>query len=245
MLDTGLLLSGAAIVAVVLVATRAAPTGYVPRTEAADRLLWPAFAGLVVARLAAAAIDDPTSIRSVRSLMVIRGGVEFWPGVLALVLLVGWGAHRRREDAWVVLCDLAPLALWGYAAYEFSCLLRGDCYGPSSPVGVVPEGLHDRMVPIGLFVGVGVAIVGALVRHVWQWSPARRVLLAIVGVAGMRSLAGFWLPHLGDGPTRQHLESLVVFLVASVAALVLWFRRRPSSAAGAPAPDSWSPAEGS
>lgn len=209
MLDIGLLVTGAVLVVVLVVGTRWAPTASFEPGEVLDRLIVPAVVGLLSARVATAALDDWASLRSVRALLVIRGGVEFWVGVAVMVALVAWTLRRRHRPASVGLAELAPFALWGYAAYEATCVVRDECYGPVSPVGLVPGGLSTRMFPLGLIVAAAVAALGFAVRHV-PWSATARLLLAVGGVAGLRSLVSFWLPKLGEGLTRQHVESIVV-----------------------------------
>jgi hypothetical protein len=209
MLDVGVLISGAIIAAVLALAPRWAPTAAFPGGEVLDRLVVPGVVGLIAARIVAAALDDRASLRSVRALLVVRGGVEFWAGAAVVLALVAWGLRRSGEDTWSGLADLAPFVLWGYAAYEATCLLRDGCYGPESPVGLVPDGLRTRMFPVGLVLAAAIVAVGAGVRRLR--SPATtRLLLAVGGVAAVRALASFWLPRLGDGLTRQHIESLTV-----------------------------------
>lgn len=73
MLDRGLLLSVAAVLMVL---------GVVGRTRRGDEpalaevALWPAVVGMVVGRLVALSLDDPASLRTMRNLLVVRGGVE-------------------------------------------------------------------------------------------------------------------------------------------------------------------------
>lgn len=213
MLDTGLLFTGATMWLVVAAAARWAPVSVIDRKDVLDRLIVPSLVGLVAGRLAAVILDDPTSLGSVRSLLVIRSGVEFWPGVAAALALLMWGLRRERAHVSIALAELAPFLLWGYAAYEATCLVRDGCYGPVSSIGVVPQGLRIRMFPVGLVAALAVMVLGFAVRHLRAWSPTAKVLLALGGVATARSVASIWLPRLGDGPTRQHLESVVVGLL--------------------------------
>ena len=221
MLDFGLLATGVAIWLVLAAAARWAPSSVVERGELLDRLALPAVAGLLAGRLVAALLDDPASVRSVRAFLVIRGGVEFWPGVLVAVGLLAGSIRRRKRDIAFDLADLAPFLLWGYAAYEGTCLVRDGCYGPASAIGLVPDGLSTTMFPIGLAAAAGVAAVGLVVRQLWAWKPLSRIALAVGGVAAVRSVASIWLPRLGDDLTRQHLESLAVLAAAVLAGAYL------------------------
>ena len=123
MLDTGLLATGVAIVLVIYVSSQLAPVSAFDPDDVLDRLIAPAIGGLLAGRAVATLLDDPQSFRTVRSFLVIRGGVEFWPGVLAMVALLAIGIRRRGGSVSVGLAELAPFALWGYATFEATCLL--------------------------------------------------------------------------------------------------------------------------
>ena len=230
MLDFGLLTSAITIVAVVGLAARWAPTPALGTRGVADWLDGPVVVGVLVGRLAAAALDDPPSLRSIRALLVIRGGVEFWAGVAAALAVLAWGMRRRREEpVALTLAELVPFLLWGYAAWEATCVLRDGCYGPASSIGLVPDGLDTRQFPVGLVVAVAVAALGVAVRHLWGWPPWAKLVAAAAGVAAARSVASIWLPRLSDDLTRQHVQSVAVLtgcaLVLAGAAARTWLRR--------------------
>ncbi|MEP7054247.1 MAG: prolipoprotein diacylglyceryl transferase family protein [Actinomycetota bacterium] len=211
MRDTGLLVSAALMWLVVAGAARWAPITVAQPRDVVDRLTVACFAGLVLGRLAAVLLDDRTSLRSWRSFLVIRGGVEFWPGVVAAFLVLVWQARRERTDVLSAVAQFAPFLLWGYSAFEASCLFRGGCFGPPSPLGLVPDGLRTRMFPVGLVVALVVGVLGYVVRQ-FPATDTDKLLVALGGVATARSVASVWLPRLGVGPTRQHLESVTVAL---------------------------------
>ena len=94
MIDVGLL---ATIVIVLIV-----PSVFVrpwPASAAAsgviDVSIGAMFVGLAVGRLTAVALDDPGSLTSLSDLMIIRSGVEFWPGVAAGFVGGERGGGRR------------------------------------------------------------------------------------------------------------------------------------------------------
>lgn len=235
MIDSGLLITGAVIYAVVYCTTRWVSAGTIERGTASDLLLPPTMAGILAARLAAAALDDPASLSSLKSLMVIRGGVDFWSGVSAFLVVLAWSARRQRRPLLLTIAELSPFALWAYAAFEATCVLRDGCYGPASPIGLVPEGLHTRMFPIGIAAAIAVAGLGVLVRSLWSWTPRSRVMLAVGGLAAIRAIAAIWLPRLGDDPTRAQLESIAVvalaWLIEVIAAVHARLRHEPTPGA--------------
>lgn len=218
MLDIALLGSVLVIVTSLYIAARWAPVASMHANEAIDRLYLPTFAAILAARVVAAALDDPTSLRSLRSLLVVRGGLEFWPGVAAGLAVLAAGLRRSGRPVLVELVDLAPFALWGYGAWELTCWLRDGCYGPEAPFGLVPDGLSEPQLPMGLLMGGTLVLLGFVVRHAWSITPGARLLLAVGGAAAIRAVGSFWLPHLGAGLTRQHWQSLAVVAVAT-----FWF----------------------
>ena len=50
------------------------------------------------------------------------------------------------------------------------------------------------------------------------------VVMALLTIAIIRSIASIWLPHIGNGLTRQHRTSIVVGVMAVTAGVVI--RRR-------------------
>lgn len=218
MIDVGLLLTMIVAVGVPSLVARWWPlTTFAEPVGFADVAIWPAFAGLAVGRLVAVGIDGPSSLGSVSDLLIIRSGVEFWPGIAAAMFVAAWAARRSGVALLDRLADLVPLALIGYAAYEVTCLVRDGCYGPESPLGLQPPGTSTRMLPIGVLAAIAI-VVGAMALHrqLGRWSPWIIVTGGVTVVAGVRSLAAVWLPHIGDGLTRQHWSSVVVFAVGVV-----------------------------
>jgi hypothetical protein len=233
-IDTGLLLSGVVIVAMLYAAASWVPAGSFERSDVLDRLVVPVLAGVFAGRAVAAGLDDPASLGSLRAFLVIRGGVEFWPGVAAAVAVLALGLRRSRSAH--VAGDVAllvPFLLLAYAGYEATCVLRDGCYGPASPIGLVPDGLRSRQFPVGLVVAL---VVAALAWRLTTWStgPGVKLLAAIGGVAAVRAVASVWLPRLGEGLTRQHVESIVIAVAGTAVALVVGLRARPHGLAGLP-----------
>ncbi len=183
-------------------------------------------AGLVVARVVAVALDDPTGLGDLKSMLSVRGGVELWAGAAAGTAVVALRATRSGRSVWTVLACGAPLALWAYATWEAGCALRDGCFGPASPVGLVPPGLTQRVLPLGLLMATAVAGVGAVAWRCRRRAPVHAVIGSVAGSASVRAVASFWLPALGDGLTRPHRESLVVAILA-VAAFVGTCLRQP------------------
>lgn len=229
MIDTGLLLSGAlAAVAMWLAARR-----FLPDRQASgvvEDLLMAALCGVLAGRAVAAFLDDPASLRSLRAFLVVRGGVEFWPGAAVAAVVLAIQAVRGGDRALASIAALAPVALVGYAAYESTCLVREGCYGPAAPVGLRPDGLTTTMIPGGVVVGIAVGAAAAASMRLRQ--PPVRLLACVAAVAGARSVLSIWLPRLTDALTRPHRTSIVMALLASggLVALVLTQRRQRARA---------------
>lgn len=232
MIDIGLL---ASIVIVLLIPAVFVPPW--PSSAAASGLIDTSsgalILGLLVGRIVAVAIDDPGSLTSLNDLIVIRSGVEFWPGVLAGL---GWIARSARRDGVAPTLRIAALtvpALIAWACYEATCLVRDGCPGPVTSLGLRPDGLVQRMFPIGLAVATA-AVGGALItRHLHRRGmPSLQVVtLAVALVAAIRSVASIWLPHIGKGLTRQHRTSILVLGIAATLFVALRARAwRPPAA---------------
>lgn len=214
MIDRGLLLTMALVVGLVAVLDRRLRRRAQPTETFLSLASTPLVAGLVAGRLVAVVLDDPASLRRPADLLLIRGGVEFWPGLAAAATAV-WLAGRREPVNFLDrLADMAPVALWGYAAYEAACLLREGCFGPTWFLGVRPGGLGSRQVPVGVLVGLAAAALGIAG---WRWSrrvrPAAVLAPSLAGLAAIRSAAGFALPKVSAGLTRPHRESMAALAV--------------------------------
>lgn len=129
-----------------------------------DLVILPVVVGLLVGRLVNVAFDAPGSFGRIGDLLIIRSGVDFWPGALVAVALVAWGGRADGVGVVARLADLAPLALIGYAVYEGCCLFRDGCYGPAGSIGLRPPGVATTMFPVGLAVAVVVVAVAVAVR---------------------------------------------------------------------------------
>jgi len=237
MIDVGLLSSMVVIVAVVFGGKRWVP----PLTLGTDTLggvvANPVFAGVVVARLVAVALDDPSTLGRPKDLLLIRGGMEFSAGALAAVLVAGIGARRAKVPILARLGDLAVYALIAYDAFEATCVLRDGCFGPLSPIGIRPRGLGAPELPTGLFVALAVLGLTVVVRRCARRSGGMAVWVAAGGLAFIRFAAAFVLPHIGTGPTRPQLEAGAVIVATAVVGGAVWVRARWSDAAlGPPAP---------
>ena len=225
MLDTGLLISGAVAVAAMWLAARAFELPW-PPNEALDRLLLPGMVGLLAGRAVALLLDDPTSLQSLRAFLVIRGGVELWPGLIVALVVLLVAARRRRETVLVTASRVAPVAMIGYAAYEATCLVREGCYGPHTAIGLRPDGIPSTMLPVGLVVAAALVGTAVVLARRLDDPPTLTLAAAAFAVAGSRSVAGVWLPRLGDALTRPHRESIAVTVLSGAALLAHQLRHR-------------------
>lgn len=188
------------------------------QTVDGDALMLSALTGLVAARLVFVILEDPASFGRLGDLLIIRSGVEFWPGLAVGVMTLSVHARRRSLSILHVLSVAAPLFLVGYGGYEATCAIREGCFGPSSPIGLTPPGFAAAVFPVGWAVAaVSLAAGLGLRRH--DLPDLRVLLIALTVVATARAVAGFSLPRVGSGLTRPHLESLSLVAVALAAQL--------------------------
>ncbi len=229
MIDFGLLLSVLLALGIPTLLSIFWPLGsFDPPVSFVDAILGAAGAGIVLGRLTTLVLDERSSLGRIAEMLIIRSGVDFWPGALAAVAVLIWGAKRDQVDSWVRLADLAPLGMVGYGVYEASCVFRSGCAGPVSPIGLQPAGISSRVLPIGIIVAVAV-VASAVFLHRMSRRRAPRsstakviVVGSVLAVSVIRSIASFWLPKLGGGLTRPHVLSLIVAGLAG--ATLGWLR---------------------
>lgn len=205
-----------------------------------DAFMLSALTGLVAGRLAFVALEDPTSFARFRDLLIIRSGVEFWPGIAVGVIVLSLHARRRGLPIPECLSIAAPLFLVGYGAYEATCSFREGCFGPSSPLGLTPPGFGAAVFPVGWAVAAVSVAAGVALRRL-DLPDLRVPLMALVIVASARAVAGFSLPRVGSGLTRPHLESLSLVAVALAAQLGVGALGRHTTSSRTTAVDSTSP----
>ena len=234
MIDVGLLASMAIMLIIPAVFVRPWPPSAVA-TGLIDVSSGQLLIGIAVGRLAAVAIDDPGSLSSLGDLLIIRSGVEFWPGLAAGLTWIALRAHHDDVAPLQRLAAITAPALVAWAAYEATCLLRDGCPGPLSSLGLHPAGLVERMLPIGLMVAVAAVGAAAGIRrwHRHGMPSLQVVALALAALATIRSVASIWLPHIGNGLTRQHRSSIIVAVITATGFVVLRLRgRRPVTSVG-------------
>lgn len=222
MIDTGLLASILIVAAGLHLFARWSPPTLIDRPALSELWVGPVLLGLVLARVVFVAFDDPTSLASVRDLLVFRSGLEFWAGAAVAVAGVTWKARHLQPGPLAVLGASMPFGLFGVALYEAGCVVRDGCFGPPSGLGLVPPGLERRMLPLGLFVCATLLAVGALLKRLWLLSPSFAVAISGLSLAGTRAVASRGLPSIG--PSRIQVESDVVAAVSAIAVIALSIR---------------------
>lgn len=213
MIDVGLLASMFIVIGVPPLLTLWWPLENAPgRGAFLDAVFAPLGAGIVVGRVAALALDDPGALGRLSDLLIIRGGVEFWPGLGAAFIAVAVGARRAGQSPLDRVATLAPLSLVGYGLFEATCFLRGGCYGPASRFGLRPAGLGTTMLPVGILMGVAMVISSLTLGYVRRRGarPAVLTVSSLALLASVRSVASIWLPRVSPGLTRVHRTSLIV-----------------------------------
>lgn len=152
----------------------------VAKRWAADRLpegVWAptsgaVLAGVVAGRLLWMAVDHPSGLTAPLEVLSVRSGLAFWPAVLVGIAGSWAMAHRRGGlAAWLSMAAAAvPYLVMSWGLMHATCLIRDGCPGPRAAIGLVPEGLSSRVLPIGLVCG---AIVVAATLW-WSSRPAAR-----------------------------------------------------------------------
>lgn len=220
MIDFGLLASMLTVLGVPSLLTRWWPIANVSgRGTFVDGVFWPLGVGIGVGRVTALALDDPGALGRLSDVLIIRSGVEFWPGLGAALIVVAVGARRAGESPLERIAALAPMSVVAYGLFEATCLLRGGCYGPSARLGLRPAGLGTTMLPVGIFMGVAMVIGSFMLRLARRRGASAAVLtsVALAVLASVRSVGSIWLPKVSPGLTRVHRTSLFISAGAIVA----------------------------
>lgn len=230
MIDQGLVASLIVVAVGVWVLARLMPPTRTDSGEVLDLLSVPVMAGVFGARVTAAALDDPSAFSRPGDLLLVRGGMELWAGIVTGVAALGVILHRRGDDSvGSSVADLSPYLLWGMAFYEGTCLVRDGCFGPVSALGLTPRGGLSPQFPVGLLAAACLLGVGVVVRRVAPWDPPLALLFAVGGLGAVRAGASVWLPRISEGLTRQHVESLAAVAVALVGTTVRLTQRARSA----------------
>ena len=167
------------------------------------------------------------------SLLLSRGGLSWFGGLLGGVGAGLWSLHRRRIPIVAALAAAAPALATGHAIGRIGCFLVGDDYGRATdlPWGVAfPRGLPPTTVavhPTQLYETAGLAVI------VWILIKWRRARVADAVVFGRYLLLAGALRFLIEfvrinapvaGPfTLAQLFSAAIMVVG------LWFIRRPGN----------------
>jgi 4-amino-4-deoxy-L-arabinose transferase-like glycosyltransferase len=227
MMDIGLLVSIVAMIAVPVLFLPAWPST-VLGSGLFDVGVVPLLVGVGVGRVAAMVLDGAGSVTRLSDVLIIRSGVEFWPGVVAGGLWLAVSARRDGVAAIDRLAAVAPAAVLCWAVFEATCPARDGCPGPVSSVGLRPDGLTHRVFPIGLAVaaaGAAASLMLELARR--QRRPSAEIVAGAISIVALiRSIASVWLPRIGGALTRQHRASLIVLAAGTCGWLWLRMRRR-------------------
>ena len=230
-MDVGLLLTVLIVVGGTQLVLRIAPPTGFDRSQLVEFFSTPVVVGLLAARVVFVLLDHPASVFLIRDLLVVRAGVEFWAGVVVAMVWVAVKGRRSpgRAGAVFKLAAAVPYLLVGVALYEASCLVRDGCLGPVANVGLVPNGLGSRMVPVGLLVAGALGLAAVVLHRAWTLEAEQTVLLAFVVLGGVRLVASWFLPDFG--PSRVERESALALLLSVGGLIVFAARRRLASKA--------------
>lgn len=226
----GIIVGGAALVAVWLARTEARRRGVDPELVA-EAAVWVAGAALVGGRVSFvvqreldAWIQHPIYV-----LLVWQGGLSFSGGLLAGLAALLVFARRRGIDLLVALDITAPAAAAGQAIGHVGCLVGGDSYGiPTDlPWAVVyrdPAAMAPQGIPLHPTQAYEAILLGLLFVGLWR-GRERLGGLGAGMVAGMYllllSLIRFGLFFLRDEPPLVFGLKTAQLLGLGIAALAI------------------------
>lgn len=214
MVDIGLFISVGLTAVAVYLASRLFAAGDIGERSVSDQFTAPLVAGVVVGRAVTLLLSDPAGLTSLREFMTVRGGIEFWPAVLAaIVVLTTLFSRPTDPDQPARVARLLPYAIVGLGVFQGACLVRDGCPGPSSSIGLVPGGLTSRQLPIGLLGGIALVVFAWWLRRS-QLPNHTKILVAVVGVGIERTVAGIAEPSLESAVARDGLFMVAAFSIA-------------------------------
>ena len=90
------------------------------------------------------------------------------------------------------------------------------------------------MFPISLGVAAAAAGAAVVVRrwHRHGLPDLQVIAVALLSLATIRSFASIWLPHIGNGLTRQHRTSIAVAIVTFIGLVALRVSAQPTATVG-------------
>ncbi len=191
----------------------------------------PVVCGVVAARVSTVLLDHPAGIASLREVMIIRGGSDFWIGVAAGVAAIGLTVKNTYAIT-PRLALIAPFGLVAYGLYHAGCVIQDGCPGPPSAIGLTQNGIDQRVFPVGL-VGAAAAFAAGMwfMRRPPSRSPIVASAVVLATLVAIRALVSLFTPSLVGFPSRDQFLSLGALAVAF--GLVVFARiesqRRPSS----------------
>jgi hypothetical protein len=215
--DVGMLVSLVAVGVACWVRSRTLSPVTLGRDQLLGRLWLPMAVGMVIGRVASLGATGSLSGTSVGTFILVRNGVWFWPGLMAAAATAAIAARHEGVSTWRRLAELSCVGLVGYGTYEAACIVRDGCFGPASPIGLVPPDLSRPVLPLGLAVGA-LAVAGGVLLGRWWTLRARTVVLsALLLVAVLRSTAWFGLPRAtGTANLDQSVNLGVMTITAAI-----------------------------
>jgi len=106
----------------------------------------------------------------VQALMINRGGLVFYGGFIAGLLVIMWRAKKHGLSLWKVFDLAAPGTAVGYSIARIGCFLNGCCYGIETefPAAVQFPHLTGLRHPTQLYASGTIFIVFLLLLYLWR-----------------------------------------------------------------------------
>ena len=229
-------------------ATRRGLRDGLPGDRLADLGIWLMVGAIVGARLFFVISywrEDFASKPIWEILMIRRGGLVFYGGLVGASLACFFFVRARRLPLWKVADALAPSIALGYMFGRIGCLMNGCCFGkPCSlpwalhypndhetwPQGVHPTQLYESLMNLALY-GV-LAWLYRRKKFDGQVFAAYLVGFALLRTIGEMFRGDYAVRYIDGWATPGQLFSAVVL----AAGLTLWWKLMPRPAPGADAP---------
>jgi phosphatidylglycerol:prolipoprotein diacylglycerol transferase len=215
--------------------------------RALDLVFYLLIAGIAGSRIFYIVISDWDRFvkNPLTAFQIWRGGLVFYGGFIACLIVGAWYIRRHRMPLLTTLDIFAPALAMGHAIGRIGCLLAGCCYGRVAPAGAWyaltfpknPDSFAPGGVPLyptqpmetaGEVIIFGILM---LIRHYKKFDGQLMVSYFML-YAVLRYISEFFRGDMERGfiidpwLSTSQFVSLIMFCIGLFAYIKLWPRRR-------------------
>ncbi len=162
-------------------------------------------------------------------IMVFKGGLSMYGGILASFFGGLWFIKRRKKDFWKIADLLAPFIMLGQAIGRIGCFLNGCCYGKhtDSCLGVKFPALAHKVHPTQLYESAGSLLLFFILLYLKNRKHFKGQIFItyLLSYAALKFFIDFFRGDEEIAFLRLSLSQLLSIGIF-IAALILYFKKR-------------------